>query len=96
MPEDNEDQGVCFLQPRTLPARLAIAKKLQEDFLPQDANLVVDDMDNAIDTAYEARPERIYVIEDNHVVFRTGVGPYCYSTAKLARFLTSRLDPAQA
>ena len=54
----------------------------------------LDGIENKTERAYEARPERLYVIEDGKVTFRTGVGPYCYSVPKLRSFIEARLEAA--
>ena len=56
------------------------------------AEILVDGMDNAAELAYEARPEKLVVVDGEGVVrFLSGIGPYQYSPRKLAEFLESQL-----
>jgi len=45
--------------------------------------VVVDDMDNALDAIYEAKPERLYIIKDGLVRYRGGLGPFFYQLDQL-------------
>lgn len=95
LPDNEPDEDdVCFAQPRTLDERMAVATAMR-DRLGVGSPLVVDGVDNACELAYEARPERLYVIQDGVVVFRTGPGPFCYSPAQLRAFLKDG-TPAKA
>jgi hypothetical protein len=64
MPEENENKGVSHRQPVTLAQRAAIAAELvrgSQGGVPAH-RVLVDGMDNAAELAYEARPERLYVV----------------------------------
>lgn len=86
---DNVEDGVCYSQPRTLAQRCAAARDMLAltEGVASGAALVVDSMDNACELAYEARPERLYVIRDGVVAFRSGPGPFCYSPSQLREYL---------
>ena len=93
--------GLCYMQPKTLNARLAIAKKfLDHEPAAKGVTLVADDpATNLIDKAYEAPPERLVVLEKQSsclghrytVVFASGQGPFQYSVEALTAFLAERL-----
>lgn len=85
----NDDDGVCVRTPRTLPERLALMRRLVDEFGvdPVAMPFVADDLDNAIELAFEARPERLYLIVDGCVRWRSGIGPYCYNVPALEREL---------
>ena len=87
---DNEgDEGTCFRQPRSTEERLERAGEFAASRGVE--HLVVDPIENGVERAYEARPERIYVLErgeDGIVVgWRTGIGPYQYSVEALNAYL---------
>jgi|SaaInlStandDraft_6_1057023.scaffolds.fasta_scaffold29553_3 hypothetical protein len=79
--------GTCYLQPRTNKQRQMVASALKEDkhfWSP----LYIDDVESkAGEIAYCALPERIYVILDNKVVLRGGIGPMFYSFAPVRQYL---------
>lgn len=88
----NEDTGVCYRKPKTTAQRCTIARHFKRDF-NVSMEMVVDGIDNAAELAYEARPERLYVIRDGVVAWRTGWGPYCYDEEALAQYLAD-MPPA--
>jgi len=47
------------------------------------ARLLVDDVDDGAMRAFDARPERLYVVEGATVLFRGGPGPFEYSVADM-------------
>jgi len=78
--------GACIKQPKTLEERISVATKYQNEFkLPFP--LTVDYMDNAAELAYAAWPERLYVIQDNHIVFKSNRGPYGYHPEQIEEWL---------
>jgi hypothetical protein len=86
----NLDQGICYLQPKTLAQRIAIAKDFSRRFhypLP----LAVDDMADAAERAYAAWPERLYVIgEGGKILYKGGPGPADYRPEELRAWLDAR------
>jgi len=85
----NEDQGVCYRQPRTLDERVAIARDFVQRFdygLP----LLVDSMENVAEEAFAAWPERLYVIEDGRIAYKGGVGPRDFNPDELEKWLEQR------
>lgn len=58
------------------------------------APLLLDGMDNAVDNAYGAWPERLYVIgQGGTVLYQGGKGPYGFDPEELERFLVETLGP---
>lgn len=57
--DENEAIGVCYLQPRTLAARIKVAKQFIGD-LDIASMFVVDGIDNAAMDAFAAHPERLF------------------------------------
>ena len=94
----------CLLEPRTTAARIAAAKRFRDEFLftrledvmddlsEQDVSMVVDDIENPLEEAFDARPEKIVVVRSGTVVFASGIGPYQYSPAELRAFLERDTD----
>ena len=64
-----------------------IAKKFVEK-LSIDASLVlVDSIDDSLEQGYEARPERLYVVQQGKVLWRCGLGPFEYDPDGLESFV---------
>jgi len=88
--KDNDDQGICYPQPRSLAQRVAIASDFVRRFhyrIP----LAVDAMDNRADSLYGAWPERIYVVDEGgRVVYRGKLGPFGFHPEELEAWLSRR------
>eukprot|EP00029_Vermamoeba_vermiformis_P010831 TRINITY_DN5799_c0_g1_i2.p1 TRINITY_DN5799_c0_g1~~TRINITY_DN5799_c0_g1_i2.p1 ORF type:complete len:127 (-),score=16.04 TRINITY_DN5799_c0_g1_i2:147-527(-) len=84
---DNEQDGVCYRQPQSLKERIQVCKQLVADFKLENETFVVDGIDNNTEATYEARPERIYVIEDSKIIFKSLLGPYGYDTKRFEAFI---------
>ena len=76
--------GVAYA--RTLEDRLAAARRFV-DKLDLRAPCLVDAMSDQVENAYEARPERLYVVQGGNVLWRCGPGPFEYDPSGLATFL---------
>ena len=88
----NEDQGVCYRQPTTLPERVAIARDFVTRF-DYNIPLIVDPMDDPAEEAYAGWPERLYVIDETgHVVYKGGVGPFGFKPEELEAWLEQRFE----
>jgi hypothetical protein len=72
--QGNEDEGLLFEAPTSLEERAQLARELVVRFhlaMP----VLVDDVDDEVDTAYAAMPLRLYLIDEaGSVAFRTLVG----------------------
>lgn len=84
--------NVVFASPSTFAERCALATtcadKLGIEFTP-----LVDAMDNAVDRAYTAWPDRLYVIDrDGRIAFKSGPGPFGFQPQGVADAL-ARLLP---
>jgi hypothetical protein len=70
----NIDDDVLYEQPTEFEEREALASTCALR-LNLDMPMLIDDMDNTIDTLYAALPERLYVLDHQGAVqFRTVVG----------------------
>lgn len=87
--DENARDGVCYMTPKTLTQRLAIAS----DFLARQTYsipLVVDEMDDDAMRLYAAFPERLYVIDElGRVAFQSPEGAVD-ATAALGAWLAQR------
>ena len=90
---DNATDGICFKNPKNLSQRVSIARAMAEGTSISAGSIVVDSMANDVERAYEARPEKLIVVQDGKIAFQSGIGPYQYSTTKLATFLQEDLTP---
>ncbi len=56
------------------------------------APMLLDGMDNAVNTAYGAWPERLYVIrKDGRIGYQGGKGPFEFDPGELESFLRDQL-----
>jgi len=92
----NLKDEVCYLQPKTLAQRVAIANDFTQRFhypLP----LVVDTMADAANKTYAAWPERLYILgPDGTVVYKGGIGPFHYKPEEVRAWLEARFSPPAA
>ena len=72
--DSNEDEGVCYAQPRTLADRVAIARDFKRRF-EFPVPMLVDGMENETDIAYGAWPERLYIADEAGKVVHTELVP---------------------
>ena len=72
----NETDDVVYAQPTSEDARIEVASACLLD-LQLEMPLVLDEMSNAVDTAYAALPERLYVIDaQGRIAYRGDPGPF--------------------
>jgi len=88
-----EINGVEYKQTKTLEDRIKIAKVFQEDKAIKD-NIVVDDMQNPCNDAYEACATKLYVLEGGKIIWRTGMSPFQYDVEGLKNFLATKKGSA--
>lgn len=76
--ESNVAEGVLFQQHQSYEERASVAATCSLDLhLPMP--VLVEEMDNAIDEAYGAAPERLYLIgADGRVAYQGGAGPHFF------------------
>lgn len=86
----NLKEDVCYLQPKTLEQRLAIANDFVKRFnyrIP----LVVDPIENPANAAYAAWPERLYVLDERGtIVYKGKPGPFGYHPEEVEAWLQER------
>jgi hypothetical protein len=76
MSQPNVDAGICYMQPKTLDERSAVAR----DFIRNTGfsiPLLLDTLDNATGERYAGLPDRLVVIDaDGLVAYPGKVGPH--------------------
>eukprot|EP00746_Dinoflagellata_sp_MGD_P162353 gnl/MRDRNA2_/MRDRNA2_89883_c0_seq1.p1 gnl/MRDRNA2_/MRDRNA2_89883_c0~~gnl/MRDRNA2_/MRDRNA2_89883_c0_seq1.p1 ORF type:complete len:270 (+),score=65.91 gnl/MRDRNA2_/MRDRNA2_89883_c0_seq1:73-882(+) len=85
--------GTEYTQTQSLEDRIKMAKTFKEDKDIKE-NMVVDDIANPCNNAYEAVATKAYVIEGGKIVWRTGMSPFQYDVEGLKDFLTSKKGSA--
>jgi len=87
---EKEKDNVCYVQPKTLAQRVAIANDFTQRFkfpLP----FGIDEMTNAASDAYAAWPERLYIIDESgRISYKGGNGPFKYEPKEVRAWLAQR------
>jgi hypothetical protein len=88
--KSNVKEDVCYVQPKTMDQRLAIANDFVKRFsfpLP----FGVDDMSNAVNDVYAAWPERLYIVDEaGRIAYRGGMGPFKYNPKEVRDWLAAK------
>ena len=88
--ESNEEEGVCYAQPKSLAERVEIARRFVAD-AGYEIPLVVDRMDNAADEIYAGWPERLYIVgADGKIEYKGDTGPFGYEPDEVDAWLDAR------
>ena len=76
--ESNLDEGVLYRQHQSYAERESVALSCSID-LQIGLPVIVEEMDNAVDEAYGAAPERLYLVDvDGQVAYHGGAGPHFF------------------
>ena len=76
--DSNIADGVLFRQHQSFEEREEVAQTCSLD-LHLPLPVLIEEMDNAIDEAYGAAPERLYLIgADGRVAYQGGAGPHFF------------------
>ena len=76
--ESNIQEGVLFRQHQDYAERESAAQSCSLD-LHIGLPVIIEEMDNAIDVAYGAVPERLYLVDvDGTVAYHGGAGPHFF------------------
>ena len=77
--------------PKTIEERRAAAGQCEEA-LKYGIHTYVDEMDDAVNTAYAAWPTRLYLVGENgRIAYAAGLGPYDFKPAKLQEAIEAYL-----
>ena len=89
---DNRRDGVELADPVSLDERAAAAEACAlrlETRIP----ILLDDLDDAVASAYGGWPDRLYLIgRDGAIAFQGEVGPFGFKPAELAHAIETELD----
>ena len=79
----NEQEGVVYEQPKTAEARETLAEACVLH-LNISIPTLIDEMTNAVDRAYAALPDRLYLVDaEGRVAYRSGAGPWGFKPDEL-------------
>ena len=76
--ENNIQEGVLYRQHQSYDERESVARSCSIG-LHIDLPVIIEEMDNAMDEAYGAAPERLYLVDvDGKVAYHGGAGPHFF------------------
>lgn len=79
----NEQEGVVYEQPKTAEEREALAEACVLH-LNLSIPTLIDEMTNAVDRAYTALPDRLYLIDARgRIAYKSGPGPFGFKPQEL-------------
>jgi type I thyroxine 5'-deiodinase len=85
--ETNAKAGFLIKQPATLDERCTVAGRCYAT-LHLQSTMVVDEIDNRVGQAYDAAPDRLYVIDrEGRVAYRGGPGPFGFNPSEMEQTL---------
>ncbi len=77
--DSNVAEGILFRQHQSYQERESVAQSCSID-LHIGLPIIIEEMDNAIDEAYGAAPERLYLVDvDGNVAYHGGAGPHFFN-----------------
>jgi len=71
----NDAEGICFKQPTTIDERITIAKEFVNN-CDYKIPLLVDPIENLCDQAYNASPDRFFIVINGILAYKSGMGPF--------------------
>lgn len=78
--------------PQSIAERRQVASQC-EAAMQYGISTYVDEMDDAVMTAYAAWPERLYLVDtQGHVAYASGLGPWGFSPAELEEAIDQTID----
>ena len=91
--ETNTSDGVVLAQPTTFSQRRTVADRCSVA-LRLTMPVVVDDMNNTVDNAYAAWPERLFVVDTDGLIAYAGTqGPFGFDPKHVRKWLRKNLGP---
>jgi hypothetical protein len=89
--EDNRDEGIALADPASLAERAAAAQACALR-LRTRIPILLDDLDDAVASAYGGWPDRLYLIgRDGRVAFQGEVGPFGFEPDALGAAIATEL-----
>ena len=79
-------------EPQSLEERCSVANTCVEELALAELPTVVDDMEDSVNRAYEAWPDRLVLVDaDGRVAYRGGPGPFGFEPDELEDALREEL-----
>lgn len=92
----NVDAGISFNQPTNIEERAEVAEVCMLR-MELELPMLLDDMEDTIEQAYVAWPDRLFLIgTDGRVVWRSEMGPYGFNTNDWEQAMKDLLGSRQA
>jgi iodothyronine deiodinase-like protein len=89
----NRKDGVIFATPLSLDQRASVAGACQRS-LKIDLPILVDGLDDGVDRAYDAWPDRLYLVDrEGKVAYKSRAGPFGFKVSLLGEALARALGP---
>ena len=89
--KENERDEVLHRQHRSFDERVEVGESCMTK-LSLEMPALVDEMDDAVATAYAAMPERLYLVgRDGRIAYKGGVGPMFFQPAEWRHAITRYL-----
>ena len=93
--DSNRTDGIIYEQPTTLALRREVATSCSTA-LKLSMPCVIDELDNHVDAAYAAWPERLFVVDvDGRIAFAGGQGPFGFKPKKVRKWLRKNVGRAR-
>jgi hypothetical protein len=90
--EDNREDGIALVDPVSLNERAEVADACALR-LQTRIPILLDDIDDAVASAYGGWPDRLYLIgRDGKIAFQGGRGPDGFQPAELAHAIETQLE----
>ena len=90
--EDNREEGIALVDPVSLSERAAVADACAVRLQTRIPTLL-DDVDDAVASAYGGWPDRLYLVgRDGRIAFQGGRGPDGFIPAELAHAIETELS----
>ena len=87
----NVKEGVVYEQPKTLSARQSVAGRCCSQ-MKLSMPCVVDELDNAVDTAYAGWPERMFVVDAaGRIAYAGNQGPWGFKPNVVENWLRKNI-----
>ena len=81
----NDQLGIKIAQPKTFAERQEVAQQMCTK-LEINLPTVIDGLDDSVNKAYNALPDRIYLVgKDGRIAFQGGRGPWGFKPEELAK-----------
>ena len=83
-------------EPLRAAERLLVAKRCMSALALRPIPAVVDRLDDAVDAAYEAWPDRLVLVDrEGRIAYRSAPGPFGFKPEELADALAREVPPGK-